>query len=607
MSASISQPFTIANVPRQASQTKVLISQHSLTSNANTLDVAVSKYSISQYIINPTPKLVNSKAIPSNLTVTAFDNGVYATQSNNKSFCLYLDESHQIPLKSAVVNCLSEKIHDESVVTTAILQDGTVQKYKGGEQVFAKHLPLKDIKQVEFIDGQYALIVAAQSTALYELENLTELRVSTTLHFEQFKQIRQHLGKIYQFDLATNDFKIFELTTLNEIGVVNIPFLSASKGAPLTFTVVGDSRVCLALANEIYLLDLHLGSVLSHNKFAQLKQVELIAGARDGSFAIALSHGPQDNAVSLDIINLELGSRSIKDSLGKGFATFMKERRSAESQVTLRPILDAGDKTKRSFDYASILKKLTAAAKDPAKFDQIFFKELYIVQECYTEGDRFIIDQNFLSETVGVILKNYSFEPSSKYPAAFTYLLTHPLFPADKTRHLLSKVKQIPRLYKQVIVTCPNLPLDELLTESFVIENNELSLDLSLKILQDYTKDSIKKEMKALPRVNVTNFIKFVIGNYNNSDESSVATPQLFQLLSLVIDSIGLFALDGELLTELAGYIDNMVKIAEMNTELWNLLEFRTNKASVAGSNRSKYVKTQKKVFPPYLVDHLEI
>lgn len=603
--SAISQPFGVTTVPRQSKPVPILVSRNGLDSNSNEINVAFSKFSISKYIINPTPKLTKSIAIPSNLIVTAFDGDeVYATMSgkgtSNVNYTLHLNEETKFNLNHKIINVLT---HNDA--TTVILEDGTIQNYKNNLLSSTQSIPMKDIKQIEFIDNKFALIISELSSTLYEIEYWTELRVSTQL-YETGCQIIQFENKIYKF--INNIFHIYDLITLNEVHSIRIPFVK-DNSSYISFTVVAENQVCLAIDNDIYYLDLYLGSVISHQNFKRFQWFQILNGAIDGSFIIGLSYN--HNLISLDIINLEKGDGSLKESLGKGFQNFIPKTKDAnEPPLTLKPLsLTDKDVKTHEYDYASILKSLTENIKNPNKFDEIFFNRLNITQEYYTENDRFIINQDFLSQVIELILANYNFESDNEsYQKTLTYLLTHPLFPIKNTTNLLSKFKNSPRLYKQVIVTCPNLPLNELLSELFSIKNNELSLDISLRILQDYNKDSIKQELKNLPKIDIHNFIKFIVSN-KESEENTNLTPQLFQLVSLVIDSIGLFALDGTLLTKLSEYINKMVEITEQNTEVWYLLDSKmesTNKNKTSNSVISKQ-KNAKKVLPAYTVEYLDI
>lgn len=636
VSPTISQPFAITTVPRQSKPVPILVSKNNLDANSNELNVAFSKYSISKFIINPTPKLIKAVPIPSNLVVTAFDgNQVYATMSgsnkDSKNFTLYLNENTKFSLSSKIVNVLT----NEDNITIAILENGTIQNYHDNVLISTKSIPMKQITQVEFIDNKFALIIADSSVALYDIENWIELRVSTTM-YEPECQISQFENKIYKFSKTNNTFHVYDLITLNEVQSIGIPFVKPNSSY-ISFQPTAENQICLAIDNEVYYLDLYLGSVLSHQIIKRYQWFQILSGSLDGSFIIGLSYN--HNSISLDIINIEKGNGSLKESLGKGFQNFISRKDITETAnnefVILKtlPLTTDEETVTHNYDYDNILKDLTDNVKDITKFDDIFFTRLDIKKDFYTESDRFIINQLFLSKVIELILNNFSFDNDNNnndsYPRTLTYLLTHPLFPIANTRNLLSRFKNCPRLYKQAIVTCPNLPLNELLMELFSINNNELSLDISLRILQDYNKDLIRKELKVLPKIDIHNFIKFIIfnkdsenindnaSNNDNSDSNGsdvMITSRLFQLVSLVIDSIGLFALDKDLLNQLSEYVNNMVNIIEQNAELWYLLDSKMepvtkNKNGNHVSNSAIHTKQKnvKKVIPPYSVEYIDI
>lgn len=604
---SISQPFAITTIPKQTTAAPIIVSTHNLTATTNTLSIAISKYAISKFVINPTPKLVDSIAIPSNESITAFNNKVYGSSHSNNTFFLHLNKDTKISIPCAVVNCVS----NDSGETIVVLENGTIQKYKDITMVKSHVIPHKDIVKAEFISEKYLLIITKDGTSLYELSHFTELRSSTTLTASnEDVEIKQYKDKIYKYDSKSFKFDVYELSSLTEIHSIKLSFLD-DKVQNSTFVVVADNRIVLSSDNTIYLLDIFLGSIIEQTTFDNLKWFKLLNAVEDGSFVLGISC-KNSNAMSLNMINLELGSCTLKDSLGKSFQNFVAQE---EKPLVLKSLFGADNNSNENdseeeieFDYNSIYNELKKNVKNVSKFDSIFFDKFNIKEEYYTENDRFITNQDFLGRILDLIFERYTFEESTSYPRTLTFLLTHPLLPANKTNDLLNKFKLIPRLYKQAIVTCPNLPLSELLQELFTIKNNELSLDISLRILQDFTKDLIKDELKDLPKIDIKNFIEFILESEKDEEnDKTVINSQLFQLLSLVIDSIGLFALDASLLQKISDYVDRKVKIAERSTELWYLLDAKDNSSS---SRNSKFVasnKSNRKVIPAYTVEYLAL
>ena len=504
------------------------------------------------------------------------------------------------------------KDKNDIVNTTVILKDGTIQRYKDIVLESTKKIPYNDIIMAEYIDERYAVIISPSIVTVYDLNTITELRSRNNISIED-SSFKLFKGKLYKYNEKTFTFEIYDVTTLNLLHSISIPFIEENTKS-VTYAVVGEFRVVLTVNNLAYLLDLHLGSVITTITFKHLKWFKLLTGV-DASFVLGISCTSNSGELKLEIVNVELGSCNLKDSLGKSFKNFVKDAdkqdKLAKPMSLLSLIPSSKNDSTLSFDYASILKKLEKNAQNKDKFDGIFFKELKIEEDCYTEKDRFIINQKFLSDVLDLILKNFKFDDSENYPKALAFLLTHPLFPIQKTKGLLSTFKDEPTLYKQTVVTCPNLPLDELLVELFSIKNDELSLDISLRILEDYTTDSIKEALKQLPKVDIENYIEFVIESDKDKEarHSADITKQLLELLSLIIDSVGLFALEGKLLENLTVFINEKTRIAERNTDLWYLVEHKTTDFASSHSTNSSIGASQqkKKKLPAYTVEYLDL
>lgn len=504
------------------------------------------------------------------------------------------------------------KDKNDIVNTTVILKDGTIQRYKDIVLESTKKIPYSDIIMAEYIDERYVVIISPSIVTVYDLNTITELRSKNNITVED-SSFKLFKGKLYKYNEKTFTFEIYDVTTLNLLHTVTIPFIEENTKS-VTYAVVGEFRVVLTVNNLAYLLDLHLGSVITTITFKHLKWFKLLTGV-DASFVLGISCTSNSGELKLEIVNVELGSCNLKDSLGKSFKNFVKnsneQDKSTKPMSLLSLIPSSKAESPRSFDYAAILKKLNENAQNKDKFDAIFFKDLMIEEDCYTEKDRFIINQRFLSDVLDLILKNFKFNDSGDYPKALAFLLTHPLFPIQKTKGLLATFKEEPTLYKQTIVTCPNLPLEELLTELFSIKNDELSLDISLRILEDYTTDAIKESLKRLPKVDIENYIEFVIVSDSDKEvkRSADITKQLLELLSLIIDSVGLFALEGKLLESLTVFINEKTRIAERNTDLWYLVEHKTTDfASSHSTNNSTGTSVQKKKkLPAYTVEYLDL
>lgn len=646
---SISQSFRLAVLPRVASlsnfafQTSYLQVADDLEVNSNRITIGISEAAISQYVLNPTPKLVLSIPIPSTNIVTACD--VDRSDEDQETWCYALQADKVCTLNVATkVNQAANGVNPEDIA-----------KVKVDDRVVGIHVNGRDktiivvlnsgliqfydyqLKLLHSLDVSYSKVgitkffTEGNNDFLFILCSLPERKVCfklfelslpnyshapikelSSIILEDFSlensKICYQSGKLYR--LVGDEVSVYALPQCQLVHTVKLPMIKGSDA--ISVEPISSNRFLVTADNKIYLLDLTHNSILFERELTHLKSFQLLKSAvidprlaplepnqRTFVIGVGTKHGKNPTS-SLEIVNVDVGTGTLKDSLGKGF-TVSNESTSHH----LQPLFsdddeEVGDDEEiEHFNFDHIYQQLEKNKDNISSFDRVFLRELNIKKEHYTELDRFICDQDFLSKAVHLILNNFK----EAYPKALTFLLTHPLFPADCTPNLLSRLREHPRLFKQAIVTCPNLPLSELLSELFSIENGELSLDLSLRVLQDYTKDMIKTEVRKLNKIDVQNFIQFIISSKDGDVIRS--SRQLFQLLSLVLDSIGLFALDSALLELLSSYVDEQTVIAERNSELCNLLDDRQN--SRISSKSAGALGSAREAVPKYTVEYLDI
>lgn len=651
---SLSQSFRLAVLPRVASlsnfalQTDYLQVADDIEPTSNRITIGVSESAISQYVLNPTPKLVLSIPIPSTNVVTACDvarpddeqaaaeTWCYALQAGKVCTLNVASKVDQAEYGVRSEDVVKVKVEDRVVgihinggdkTIVVVLKCGLVQFYDFQLKLLhSTDVSYSDVGVVNFFSENsknFLFILCSLPEKkvcfkLFELSSPNYNQVPTkelsSIILEDFSlensKICYQSGRLYR--LINDEVLIYTLPQCQLIQTVKLPMVVGSD--LVSIKPISSNRVLVTADNKIYLLNLTHSSILFERELTHLKSFQLIKSAvidprattslaRHKTFVIGVGtkHGKNPTS-SLEIVNVDVGTGTLKDSLGKGFSV-SNERESHG----LKPLLsdednevDDEENEYEHFDFDEIYRQLEKNKRSLSSFDRVFLRELNIKTENYTEQDRFISDQEFLSKVVHLIFQNFKEE----YPKALTFLLTHPLFPIDCTHKLLVRLREHPRLFKQAIVTCPNLPLQELLSELFSIKNGELSLDISLRILQDYTTDTIKQEVRKLNKIDVQNFIEFII----SSDDEDVirSSRQLFQLLSLILDSIGLFALDGPLLNRLANYIQQRVIIAERNSKLCHLLDDKQTSRGFAKSEVGA-VGSPRETLPKYTVEYLDI
>ncbi|AMD19844.1 HCL307Wp [Eremothecium sinecaudum] len=656
--AHITQPFRLASLPKisslnnYATQPSYLQVANTLTPSANTITIGISASSISQYTINPTPKLIYNLPIPSTnvataCTVAELNDGeelwCFALLANNKVSTLNVLKKQAPTTDASILNAAADTekeplklVMDDKVVNIkvlsspqriiVILESGLIQTYDYELKLLhSLDISYKNVRFVEYfkstLDNEDYMLVLCDledKKACYKIFKMPNASTNTPISelnsiiLEEFSV--QESKIIYQFG------KIYRLSG-NKVYVYNLPHLQLSHSVELPFVNIEDltslqpvstNRVLFTNGNKIMLLDLLHNALLYERELTNVKTFQVLRTAvirgnlEDNNTTIAVGvatkHGPNPIS-SLEIVTVDVGTGSLKDSLGKGFLV----EDNANLQ-TLQPLLNEDydeETTHETPDFDAIIEELKTKSSSTKSFDQIFKKRLNLKNDYYTESDRHINNPNFISSVLEIIFSSYK----KDYPETLTYLLTHPLFPASRTVDLLSRLKSNPRLFKQAIVTCPNLPLKELLQELFTVLNEELSVDLSLRILQDFTKEEVKRGIKQMSKVDMNTFIDFMTNETQDFEDRNKSKAQLFLLLSLVIESVGLFGLEPEQLNKLATYIDSQVAWVDQTIELLHILEINCSNTrkwkSKGASSKSGHEDDQEKAIPLYSLEYL--
>lgn len=697
MSASISQPFRIATLPKIA-QLNNPLNQHALLptshndSNNKTSDyinVGISGSSISQYIINPSPKLIFNYSISSIVNITNLDTFVYKNKkeededielwvystnlSNSKNNLLNFfirSKSVMNESNSNIISKSSLSLDDEVVVNLRIINKnhilvvmntGKVRIYKiyphrkveSEDEVLFKLINEYDSK---YDNMNFTQIYQKNDTyyisALLKISNkdndttgcLKILEISAdnkiienqsviiydislnSLKYQQF--FNHHTNQYIQLDLTNKTLKIYNLTSelilkLTETVDVSRFITAETNIQTVSIQSIAENRIILNTDNEVYLLDMVHKSLLSSRTISNnsIKTFQMLKTwyvendefiSDNNTLILGVSTKPSSKVSYLELMNVNVGEGNLKESLGKSFLVNDKESKDDKKWGLIYKKID---NTSSELNLNEIYDKLAKLIKtaDSTKFDNEFFKllKLDFNKGYYDENtDRFLNSQHFISQMNTLLLEHYINKEIVN--ESFIYLLTHPLY--QYSDNLLSKLQFDFRLYKQCILTCPFVPIEDLMTDLFQINNIELLFNLTCRIFNDYNKAEIKQSIKNLNKFNVKNFIEFII-NYNNYNIEKFnikeSMPKMIEFLNLIIDSIGYFQLDLITLKKMNKFIVKNIKIIKSNNDILNLLIENKTYGNNGGINynltKKKNQKSIKEKNMKLAVEYIEI
>ncbi|KAL6929401.1 hypothetical protein ACO0SA_000801 [Hanseniaspora valbyensis] len=448
-------------------------------------------------------------------------------------------------------------------------------------------------------------------------------------------------NQFIQLNLDQKLLKVYNLSNDNILKFKEDIDLSAflkeeSNTATLSLQPIARNRVILNVGNEIFLLDLVHKALLSKRTISNnnntIKTFQLLKSwfidvasnsdeVDDGekffndnnTLVLGVSTKPTNNVSYLELMNVNVGDGNLKESLGKSF--LISNTSAAKPWSLLYKKLNNKNKNDSSVDLKLAFEKLNEIAKtaDSKEFDNRFFKLLKLDSNIgyYDEAtDRYLNSQIFINKMSNLLIEN--FISKEIVNESFIYLLTHPLF--QYSENLLSLLQFDFRCYKQCILTCPSIPIEDLMSDLFQINNIELLFDLTCRIFNDFNKNEIKTSIKNLNRLSVKNFIEFVI-NYNNYNIEKFnikdSMPRLIELLKVIIDSIGHFQLDLITLKKMNKFIVKNIKIIKNNNTVLNLLIENKTYGSNGGINynltKKKNSKLLKEKNMKYSIEYLDI
>lgn len=476
--------------------------------------------------------------------------------------------------------------------------------------------------------GCLKLLEVSQDYKIIENQSVIIDRIN--LNESKAQQFFNNFNNQYvHLDSINKCLKVYKLNPsdliLKFVEQIDVPKFISAEVDPKTTSIqsVAENRIILNTDNEVYLLDLVHKSLLANRTVSSnsIKTFQLLKTwyvEDDGllkdnnTLLLGVSTKPTSKFSYLEMMNVNVGEGNLKDSLGKSFLN-KKEESGNDNKWGL--IYKSINKGQSDLDLNSIFNELSTNIKNMSsqEFDRDFFKLLKLDSSkgYYDESsDRFLNSQHFITQMNEMLLTNYINKEIVN--ESFIYLLTHPLY--QYTDNLLAKLQFDFRLYKQCILTCPFIPIEDLMSDLFQINNIELLFNLTCRIFNDYNKAEIKQSIKKLNKFNVKNFIEFII-NYNNYNIEKFnikeSMPKMIEFLNLIIDSIGYFQLDLITLKKMNKFIVKNIKIIKSNNDILNLLIENKTYGNNGGINynltKKKNQKALKEKNMKFTVDYIEI
>ncbi|GMG39525.1 unnamed protein product [Ambrosiozyma monospora] len=394
----------------------------------------------------------------------------------------------------------------------------------------------------------------------------------------------------------------YSLPSLQPVNSFSLNDAFANEPATKTSSMIGvaNNRILVSKGSTVALIDLKFRALLGSLDFysksklpgsvkpprvATLLKCPVVAGNSMRSrktFALVLISNAKDNINAIEHVSIDTGLGRLRDAIGKG----LQSKTKTTPQFVGMPSLITTDEYKDSAtETAELLKRSKLASDETVKFfeeakqlkgknkiqefdDKVvaFFKNInnnnnnnknsssngtgkneshqQQFQVFEVDKDR-VVDPKFVTEIVSLVVDtvdvphhSLTIDDSFLPERAFTYLLTHPLFPSQFASGLLSALADYPRLLRQAIVTCPQIPCIDLIEQLSVTDNEDIFKDVITRLIEEFSNDKITQTTIKLIE-------KSAAGEVSSFDLDKIihtilATNCGFEILNSFIDSNGL-------------------------------------------------------------------
>ncbi|CUM64688.1 uncharacterized protein PRCAT00002297001 [Priceomyces carsonii] len=627
MAPSLTDPYALLTVPRvsdlELSQKVVILPISS--PNTSHLEIGISRSSISSYILKPSPKLVWSFSLPPTclilcLNTLELDDGskIYAAgiADRGRKSVLIVHKSdektteHRIQVK---YNVIGVKFHGSDLIV--LYENGSIDLFDYENGSFLKNafinredtLYYKFISKREFKSEEDLLLIITKSKIhitfkLISLDAKEYIEIDSGHLDRKGTPLKAYKPGMFAYNsryvyVLDSEKKILSAVAFNGFQVQKSISIENYLDSQNTYIFAPSAdRVLLSAGSSIHLINFKfeccLGSFYGQGDACLKDAVSVNGNSMNSSRTIAIYLEQPDLDVSLNIINVDVGLNKLSECLGKSIEKDSTHVKGLPNLLDDNFEDEAINLTKEVNEILGNLENIRKV-KNLSKWERIVTPYLkgeswskintslnknkskktveYKFQVFDLENDR-VVDPAFISEILLLIFtsnegkvkpKDEDFLPEH----SLIYLLTCPLFPTMWVNGLLEVFHSLDcqTLLRQAILTCPGIPLEDLLCQ-FVMAptDDKIFEDLLGRLVNDFSVKEITLAFKDLMHkrgeVNLEAILNsLVLANTSNS----------WCIIESVIDAGGLFNWSIDTVNKLEGLID--LKLNTLATNNFNL------------------------------------
>lgn len=506
-----------------------------------------------------------------------------------------------------------------------------------------------------------ARIFAVSSTEIIEISNSEIADISNINDLQLTYDISGKLI-ILENNKENVTLRAFEIPFMKNEQVIKIGgvFKHEPKDAPTSIMCASTNRILVTKGSTVALVDIQYESLLSSlDLYSRSKEIKNnnIKPARNATllavpnvegntlkskktFALLVLKNTKENFSQIQHISIDVGLGKLRDALVslpneeddvdvESFASFpcyftpedligddryiQNEVEKLNTKLTmnneeLNKVYTQLSALKKLGDLKSLERHLIAYMKN-RKYEDVYEDDDFKVYEY--EKDRFM-DPRFF-KLITLLLFNYNantglisldeYKEEEVPESGLTYVLTHPLFPTQYANGLLRVLESFPRLQRQCIVTCVNIPCSDLILELSNTENDEIFKDIINRLTEEFSNEEITTET-----------IKIMKQQFNNKTSSGFDLDKIinkiiklnfgYEVLNSFIDSNGLvlslhYANDAnqlnKLITQTQHKVDSLIEDTQLLTLVNQSLLNVENSKKLGKSKKNKKSKSKSK------------